>query len=197
MKTLRTTLMLALALALHSSAPLNAQTTPAQPVISVTLLGTGVPLLDPAAYLASGRVNAGLLISAGDRTHAVRLRTGYRHPPPAVPVVRLPTPTSRSTKCSSAICTAITSPRSIFPLLVPPWLPLPQTGQAAPELNSRADRHSDAAKRNHNDSGRQSFTGPCRSGNNRPGPASRACGWHWPEPADGLPEPPPCGTRAG
>ncbi|MGH8652846.1 MAG: MBL fold metallo-hydrolase [Gammaproteobacteria bacterium] len=36
-----------------------------QPDIRVTLLGTGVPLKDPVAYLASGRVTAGLLIQAG------------------------------------------------------------------------------------------------------------------------------------
>jgi len=33
---------------------LHAQTT-ASPVISVTLLGTGVPLIDPLAYIATGR----------------------------------------------------------------------------------------------------------------------------------------------
>lgn len=35
------------------------------PIMTVTLLGTGVPLLDPAAYLASGQVTAGLLVQAG------------------------------------------------------------------------------------------------------------------------------------
>jgi len=33
--------------------------------MTITLLGTGVPLLDPAAYLASGQVTAGLLVQAG------------------------------------------------------------------------------------------------------------------------------------
>lgn len=50
-------------LALCASAALQAQTT--QPIIKVTLLGTGVPLLDPVAYISSGRVTAGLLIEAG------------------------------------------------------------------------------------------------------------------------------------
>ncbi len=44
---------------------LHAQTTGSQPDIRVTLLGTGVPLNNPVAYLASGRVTAGLLIQAG------------------------------------------------------------------------------------------------------------------------------------
>ncbi len=53
------------ALAMSANIGLEAQTTPTQPVIKVTLLGTGVPLLDPAAYTASGRVTAGLLVEAG------------------------------------------------------------------------------------------------------------------------------------
>ena len=36
-----------------------------QPVMTVTLLGTGVPLLDPSAYAASNQVTAGLLVVAG------------------------------------------------------------------------------------------------------------------------------------
>jgi ribonuclease Z len=36
-----------------------------QPVMTVTLLGTGVPLLDPSAYFLSGQVTAGILVVAG------------------------------------------------------------------------------------------------------------------------------------
>jgi ribonuclease Z len=50
-------------LAFCASAALPAQTT--QPVIRVTLLGTGVPLIDPVAFVASGRVLSGTLIEAG------------------------------------------------------------------------------------------------------------------------------------
>jgi ribonuclease Z len=35
------------------------------PIMRITLLGTGIPLVDPAAYLASGQVTAGLLVVAG------------------------------------------------------------------------------------------------------------------------------------
>ena len=38
---------------------------PAAPIMRVTLLGTGVPLLDPTAYVNSGRVTAGLMVEAG------------------------------------------------------------------------------------------------------------------------------------
>src|ERR1700686_885541 len=50
-------------LALCSSALLQAQTT--SPTIRVTLLGTGVPYVDSAYYVASGRVTSGLLIQEG------------------------------------------------------------------------------------------------------------------------------------
>jgi len=36
-----------------------------QPIMTITLLGTGVPLVDPAAYVDSGQVTAGLLVVAG------------------------------------------------------------------------------------------------------------------------------------
>jgi len=54
-------------LALAAATLGQAQTTPpaAAPIISVTLLGTGVPSLNAAGYLSSGRVNAGLLVTAG------------------------------------------------------------------------------------------------------------------------------------
>lgn len=58
-------ILLIIVFILCSSALLHAQPTGPQPVIRVTLLGTGVPLFDPVAYLASGRVTAGLLIQAG------------------------------------------------------------------------------------------------------------------------------------
>jgi ribonuclease Z len=38
---------------------------PPAPIISVTLLGTGTPNTDPAAYIASGQVTAGLMVVAG------------------------------------------------------------------------------------------------------------------------------------
>ncbi|HEX4138436.1 MAG TPA: MBL fold metallo-hydrolase [Bryobacteraceae bacterium] len=58
--------LLATLVALCSSVGLSAQGTgEPQPIMTVTLLGTGVPLLDPAAYLASGQVTAGLLVVAG------------------------------------------------------------------------------------------------------------------------------------
>ena len=50
--------------AISNTAVLFAQA-PAAPIIRVTLLGTGVPLLDPVAYVNSGRVTAGLMIEAG------------------------------------------------------------------------------------------------------------------------------------
>lgn len=53
-----------LCFAISNAAVLFAQT-PAAPIIRVTLLGTGVPLLDPAAYVSSGRVTAGLMVEAG------------------------------------------------------------------------------------------------------------------------------------
>jgi len=53
-------------LALGASMLAQGQTTPpAAPIISITLRGTGVPSLNAAGYLASGRVNAGMLITAG------------------------------------------------------------------------------------------------------------------------------------
>ncbi len=36
-----------------------------QPIMTITLLGTGVPLVDPAAYIATNQVTAGLLVVAG------------------------------------------------------------------------------------------------------------------------------------
>ena len=36
-----------------------------QSIMTITLLGTGVPLIDPAAYVASNQVTAGLLVVAG------------------------------------------------------------------------------------------------------------------------------------
>ena len=42
-----------------------AQSGGAPPAIHVTLLGTGVPLINTAGYLATGRATAGLLIEAG------------------------------------------------------------------------------------------------------------------------------------
>ena len=50
-------------LALCSSAFLHAQST--QPIIKVTLLGTGVPLLNATALAANGRALSGLLVEAG------------------------------------------------------------------------------------------------------------------------------------
>ncbi len=50
-------------LALCASSALHGQTAP--PIIKVTLLGTGVPLTNATAYVASGRVTAGLLVEAG------------------------------------------------------------------------------------------------------------------------------------
>ncbi len=54
-------------LALGAATLSQAQTTPpaAAPIIHVQLLGTGVPSLNAAGYNASGRVNSGLLITAG------------------------------------------------------------------------------------------------------------------------------------
>ena len=58
--------LLATLVALCSSVGLSAQGTgEPPPIMTITLLGTGVPLLDPAAYLASGQVTAGLLVVAG------------------------------------------------------------------------------------------------------------------------------------
>ncbi len=48
---------------LHAQIIAPPPTTP--PIIRVTLLGTGVPLLNPAAYVAQGRVTAGLMVEAG------------------------------------------------------------------------------------------------------------------------------------
>jgi ribonuclease Z len=64
---------LLIALALSSLGIANAQTTeitqtaskPVEPVITVTLLGTGVPLLNAAALAANGRALSGLLVQAG------------------------------------------------------------------------------------------------------------------------------------
>lgn len=53
-----------LALATISCGLLQAQP-PDDAIIRVTLLGTGVPLLNTAAYVKSGRVTAGLMIEAG------------------------------------------------------------------------------------------------------------------------------------
>jgi ribonuclease Z len=62
---LKTTL-LTIAAAVCSCALLNAQGSGLpKPIITVQLLGTGVPLLDPIAYVNSGRVTAGLLVTAG------------------------------------------------------------------------------------------------------------------------------------
>lgn len=58
-------ILLIIVFVLCPSVLLHAQATGPQPVIRVTLLGTGVPLFDPVAYLKSGRVTAGLLIQAG------------------------------------------------------------------------------------------------------------------------------------
>ena len=54
---------LLISLALFSSALVHAQTT--TPIIKVTLLGTGVPLLNATALAASGRALSGLLVEAG------------------------------------------------------------------------------------------------------------------------------------
>lgn len=58
-------ILLIIVFVLCPSVLLHAQTTGPKPAIRVTLLGTGVPFFDPAVYLASGRVTAGLLIQAG------------------------------------------------------------------------------------------------------------------------------------
>ena len=55
-----------LAIAVLSCAVAHAQDpAPPAPIISIQLLGTGVPLLNPAAYVAFGQVTAGTLITAG------------------------------------------------------------------------------------------------------------------------------------
>lgn len=52
--------------AICSCALLNAQGSGLpKPIITVQLLGTGVPLLNPVAYVAFGQVNAGMLVTAG------------------------------------------------------------------------------------------------------------------------------------
>lgn len=58
-------ILLIIVFVLCPSVLLHAQTTGPQPAIRITLLGTGTPNFDPAAYLATGRVTAGLLIQAG------------------------------------------------------------------------------------------------------------------------------------
>jgi len=58
--------VLAAVVALCSCVALSAQGTgEPQSIMTITLLGTGVPSLDPSAYLASGQVTAGLLVVAG------------------------------------------------------------------------------------------------------------------------------------
>jgi len=55
-----------LAIAVLSCAVVHAQDpAPPVPIITIQLLGTGVPLLNPAAYVAFGQVTAGTLITAG------------------------------------------------------------------------------------------------------------------------------------
>jgi ribonuclease Z len=57
---------LLLPIAVLSCALVRAQDpAPPAPIISIQLLGTGVPLLNPAAYVAFGQVTAGTLITAG------------------------------------------------------------------------------------------------------------------------------------
>jgi ribonuclease Z len=57
--------ILLISLALGSLGLSFAQTTAVQPVITVTLLGTGVPLLNATALAAGGRALSGLMVQAG------------------------------------------------------------------------------------------------------------------------------------
>ena len=57
--------ILLLAITIGSMGFAVAQTSTPQPVITVTLLGTGVPLLNAAALAANGRALSGLLVQAG------------------------------------------------------------------------------------------------------------------------------------